>query len=134
MKGRDLGANLAQNTSRFPSRHGSVEVRVVMSNDQPEDIDTDALPLVRAEDDAAAVDLAFLDLDATDVVDLDALFDALNIAANETTTAIDFIQNDADRGGRLIVSDADLGVGGGAEDVSAVADMLFKSNIAADES
>ena len=105
-----------------------------MSSDQPEDMDRDAEPLFRAEDDAAAVDLAFLDLDATDVVDLDALFDALNLDANLTNTAIDFIQNDADRGGRLIISDAHLGLGGGAEDVSPVAEMLFRSNIAADES
>lgn len=103
-----------------------------MSNDEPEFMDPDSRALFVAADETATVDVAFLDMDANDAVDLDALFDALNIAASGATTTADFIQNDTDRGGRLIIADVDLSLGGG-DDVASVADF-FKTSFASDES
>lgn len=105
-----------------------------MSNSQPEETELEHDELLQAEGENASVDLAFLDLDANGTVDLDALFDALNIAASEGNAAFDFIQNSTDRGGRLIVSEADLALGGSAEDVSPVGGMFFNNSLLSDES
>jgi hypothetical protein len=104
-----------------------------MSNGQQDDIGPDVEDLATA-DETVKAELAFLDLDSNGTVDLDALFDALNIAASEGNAPIDFIEAGEGGGGRLIISGTDLQIGGGTEDVSGVADMLTKSNIVSDES
>tara|TARA_R110002094_G_C4798307_1_gene202783 strand:- start:53 stop:367 length:315 start_codon:yes stop_codon:yes gene_type:complete len=104
-----------------------------MSNGQQDDIGPDVEDFA-TEEETVKAELAFLDLDSNGTVDLDALFDALNIAASEGNAPIDFIEAGESGGGRLIISGTDLQIGGGAEDVSGVADMLTKSNIVSDES
>ncbi len=78
---------------------------------------------------------AFLELNENGAVDLDALFDALNIATENGGNAVEFTSDDAGTGGTLTISAAGLSLGSVApEDLPDATDMLVKSNIVSDES
>ena len=78
---------------------------------------------------------AFLELDENGAVDLDALFDALNIATENGGNAVEFTSDDSGAGGTLAISAADLSLGSVApEDLPDATDMLVKGNIVSDES
>lgn len=103
------------------------------------DKQTDPNQLV--EDDQAVseysetADLAFLELDESGTVDLDALFDALNIAAEETGGSMEFAESSDSGAGTLTLSGAELNLGNVAsEDLPDATDLLLKSNIVSDES
>lgn len=94
-----------------------------------------------AEDDQAvsenseSADLAFLELDESGTVDLDALFDALNIAAEENSGAMKFVEGSDGDSTTLTISGTDLILGNvTSEDLPDATDLLFKSNIVSDES
>lgn len=80
-------------------------------------------------------DLAFLELDESGTVDLDALFDALNIAAEEAGSSMEFAESGDGDTGTLTLSGAELNFGNVAsEDLPDATDLLLKSNIVSDES
>lgn len=88
-----------------------------------------------AQEESANADLTFLELDQNGTVDLDALFDALNIAAVEGNTPVEFLPDGNEGGGTLLISGSDLTLGTVAsEDLPDVSDLLLKSSIASDES
>ncbi|TNE38765.1 MAG: hypothetical protein EP348_04520 [Alphaproteobacteria bacterium] len=79
--------------------------------------------------------LSFLDAGQDGAVDLDALFDALNIAASHDGGAMDYVAHE-DGGGTLIISGTELAVdpGIGGEDLALQAEHLLKAAIVSDES
>ncbi len=80
-------------------------------------------------------DLFFLELDESGTVDLDALFDALNIAAEETGGSMEFAKSGDGDTGTLTISGTDLNLGNVAsEDLPDATDLLLKSSIVSDES
>ena len=82
-----------------------------------------------------ATDLAFLELDDNGTVDLDALFDALNIAAEENGSGMNFVEGSGEDSGTLTISGAELNLGNvAAEDLPDATDLLLKSSIVSDES
>ncbi len=84
---------------------------------------------------AANTDLAFLELDENGTVDLDALFDALNIAAEEGNGAMEFGESGQEGAGTLTISGTDLTLGNvSSEDLPDATDLYLKSNIVSDES
>ena len=98
------------------------------------------IPLQVGEDQAVEgetenMDLTFLEMDQSGAVDLDALFDALNIAAVDGSAAVEFVPGDADGGGTLTIAGSDLILDSVApEDLPDATDLLVKSSIVSDES
>ena len=88
------------------------------------------------EDDAEQTLPIDLDLDLDEVVDLDALFDALNIAAKDGADSMEFKAHE-NGGGVLTVSGHDLDINAmpsGLDDLNDQTDDLLKTNIISDES
>ncbi|MDF2366140.1 hypothetical protein [Sneathiella sp.] len=86
-------------------------------------------------DGSATTDLAFLELEESGTVDLDALFDALNIAAEESGGSMEFVESSDGDAGTLTISGTDLNLGNVAsEDLPDATDLLLKSSIVSDES
>lgn len=88
------------------------------------------------EDDAEQTLPIDLDLDLDEVVDLDALFDALNIAAKDSANSMEFTAHE-NGGGVLTVSGQDLDINAmpsGLDDLNDQTDDLLKTNIISDES
>ena len=80
-------------------------------------------------------DLAFLELDDNGTVDLDALFDVLNIAAEENGSAMNFVEGSGEESGTLTISGTELNLGNvAAEDLPDATDLLLKNSIVSDES
>lgn len=103
------------------------------------DKQTDEIQLVEEDqavsENSETADLAFLELDESGVVDLDALFDALNIAAEENSGSMDFVEGGDGDFGTLKISGTDLILGNAAsDDLPDATDLLLKSNIVSDES
>jgi hypothetical protein len=105
-----------------------------MSNEPKDKVElTEADQILSGESESA--DLTFLELDDNGNVDLDALFDALNIAAEENGSTMDFVEGSGETTGTLTVSGAELKLGNvAAEDLPDATDLLLKSNIVSDES
>ncbi|MEH6545889.1 MAG: hypothetical protein V7701_05645 [Sneathiella sp.] len=77
-----------------------------------------------------------LDLDLDEVVDLDALFDALNIAAEEGADTMEFTALE-NGGGVLTVSGQGIDINAmpsGLDDLNDQSDDLLKTSIISDES
>ena len=92
---------------------------------------------VQSSGDASTADLSFLDTSQSGIVDLDALFDALNIAAEKGGNTMEFVAGGPDGGGKLIISGADLTlevIPAPADDMSHQTADLLKSGIVSDES
>ena len=88
------------------------------------------------EDDAEQTLPIDLDIDLDELVDLDALFDALNIAAKDGTDNMTFTELE-DGGGILTVSGQDTDVNvlpSGLDELSDQSNELLKTNIVSDES
>lgn len=86
-------------------------------------------------DGSTTTDLAFLELEESGTVDLDALFDALNIAAEEIGGSMEFVESSDGDAGTLTISGTDLNLGNVAsEDLPDATDLLLKSSIVSDES
>lgn len=74
--------------------------------------------------------------DQNELVDLDALFDALNVAANEGVDAMSYIEGE-DVGSVLTVTNealAKAGVSSSFEDLGSSSDDLHKEQVTSDES
>ena len=107
---------------------------VTMSDGQAKDVGQNTADSLTQNDTDETV-AAFLELDQSGAVDLDALFDALNIATKSGGTAVEFASDDAGNGGTLTISGANISLGSVApEDLPDATDMLVKSNIVSDES
>ncbi len=79
----------------------------------------------------------FLDFGQSDVVDLDALFDALNIAAEHGSGGMEFIAGSEGGAETLIISGAELTIETmpeGGENLDAHSHGILKSVIVSDES
>jgi hypothetical protein len=105
-----------------------------MSNDtENKDIQADMNAL--EEGSASPEVFSGLDIIEEDVVDLDALFDALNIAAVDSPDAMEFVATE--KGGILTIPDQALSVdpiSGTIDDFDVQSGDLLKSIIVSDES
>jgi hypothetical protein len=89
--------------------------------------------MIEDDDQALPIDLEF---DLEEVVDLDALFDALNIAAKDGTDSMNFAEAE-DGTGILTVSGHDLNIdvlSSGLDDLGDQQSDLMKTSIVSDES
>lgn len=98
-----------------------------------------------ADEDAVAKDLetkqeiesvGFMVDDQNELVDLDALFDALNVAAKDGVDAMSYIE-DSDSGSVLVVTNealAKAGIAASVEDLGHTSDDIMKDQIISDES
>lgn len=78
-----------------------------------------------------------MDIDDDEMVDLDALFDALNIAVKDGASDMEFVATGEDGGGTLTVSGQALTVDGlpaTVDDLDMPSSDLLKSVIVSDES
>jgi len=78
-----------------------------------------------------------MDPDEEEIVDLDALFDALNIAATEEVDAMEFVATDTEGGGILTVSGQALSIDAlpsAGDDLDLQTAELLKNTIISDES
>ncbi|PHQ68547.1 MAG: hypothetical protein COB93_10395 [Sneathiella sp.] len=78
-----------------------------------------------------------MDLDEEEIVDLDALFDALNIAAKDAPDALEFVLTGNDGGGVLTVSGQALGLDtlpSAPDNIDIQTADLLKAGIVSDES
>ncbi|MCF8466663.1 MAG: hypothetical protein K9G33_04620 [Sneathiella sp.] len=106
-------------------------------NDKQDDGFQQAESTPYLEDGKAAADLAFLDIDHNGSIDLAALFDALNIVADNGSGAMDFVMTEGNGDGKLIISGSELALGvapAPIDDLIHPSDGLLKSNIVSDES
>ncbi|MEX1035231.1 MAG: hypothetical protein WDZ54_04705 [Sneathiella sp.] len=105
-----------------------------MSDGQAKDIGQD-IDDQSVHNDADETNAAFLELDGNGAIDLDALFDALNIATDGGNNSVEFTAGGPEKGGTLTISGSDLTLGSVApEDLPDATDMLIKSSIISDES
>ena len=107
------------------------------ANDKQGDDFQQAENAPQLESGKAAADLAFLDIGQNGTVDLDALFDALNIVADNGGGGMEFIAAGDTGGGTLIISGAELTLGAAPaplEDLAHSVTDLLKSSMVSDES
>ena len=80
--------------------------------------------------------VGFMVDDQDELVDLDALFDALNVAAMDGVDAMSYIEDDA-TGNVLVVTNealAKAGIASSLDDLGSTSDDLMKDQIISDES
>ncbi|MBL4906653.1 MAG: hypothetical protein JKX94_04305 [Sneathiella sp.] len=81
--------------------------------------------------------IEFMSQEGEELVDLDALFDALNLVAKENAEAISYADNPDQGGGILTVSDkalASVGVSSNLDELNAVTNENLTDHVISDES